>query len=171
MQNKTKVGFDLDGVVIDKPYFVPVFLMDLLVRGRKDQKLVYRYPNTAVERIIRILSHHPLLRCPIEKNITLIKELYKSRKYKLYVVSSRYSFLQKRTKEWFEYYKMRKFFERIYINTENEQPHLYKEKMINKLMLKVFIDDDKPLLNYLKGKVKNVDLIYVSDQHNHFSNK
>ena len=54
---------------------------------------------------------------------------------------------------------------------KNEQPHIYKERMIKKLKLEVFIDDDKPLLNYLKKRIKKVDLVYVSDQHKHFSKK
>ena len=124
-----------------------------------------------MEIMIRIASHHPLMRPPIRENIRLIEELYKSNKYELFVVSSRYQFLNKRTREWFRFYKTRKFFKKIFINLHNEQPHLYKEKMITRLKLDVFIDDDKPLLDYLKSKVKNVDLVYVSDQHQHFSNR
>ena len=170
-QKRIRVGFDLDGVVINKPFFVPIFLMELLVREKRDHTLIYRYPTTILEKKIRILSHYPLLRPPIKKNIGLIEELFKSNRYQLYVVSSRYSFLKNRTKEWFSYYKMEKFFKKIYINEKNEQPHFYKEKMIKKLKLNVFIDDDKPLLNYLKRKIKGVDLVYVSDQHQHFANK
>jgi len=168
---KTKIGFDLDGVVIGKPFFVPDIVMEKLVRMKVDHKLAYRYPESKGERYVRFISHHPLLRPPIRKNIKLIKELHKSNKYELFVVSSRYSFLDERTKEWFRFYKMRKFFKDIHINMKNEQPHIYKERMIKKLKLKVFIDDDKPLLNYLKKRIKKVDFVYVSDQHKHFSKK
>ena len=150
MQKRIRIGFDLDGVVIGKPFFVPDFVMEKLVRLKIDHQLAYRYPVSKGERHIRYLSHHPLLRPPIRKNIKLIKELYKSNKYELFVVSSRYSFLDRRTKEWFGYYKLRKFFKEIYINEKDEQPHLYKERMIRKLKLKFFIDDDKPLLDFLK---------------------
>ncbi len=168
---KIRIGFDLDGVVIGKPFFVPQSLMEKLVREKVDHRLSYRYPKTAFEISVRIISHNPLFRHPIRKNIKLIKELYKSNKYELFVVSSRYSFLDERTKEWFKFYKMRKFFKHIYINMNNEQPHIYKERMIKKLKLKVFIDDDKPLLNNLKKKVKNVDLVYVSDNKSYFDGK
>ncbi len=171
MNQKTiRIGFDLDGVIIDKPPFMPRYLMEMLVR-KKNRSLTYRFPSTNFEKRVRIISHIPLLRPPLKKNIILIKELYKSNKYELYVVSSRYSFLEKRTKEWFRFYNMGMFFKDIYINLKDKQPHLYKEEMIKKLKLNVFIDDDKPLLNYLKTKLKNIDLVYVSDQHKRFSKK
>ncbi len=168
---RIRIGFDLDGVIIGKPFFIPQSLMEKLIRKKMDHQLAYRFPESASERYIRYLSHHPLLRLPIRKNIKLIKELYKSNKYELYVVSSRYLFLEGRTKDWFKFYKLKNFFKEIYINLKNEQPHLYKERMIKKLKLNVFIDDDKPLLEYLKKRVKNVDLIYVSDHKNYFQDK
>lgn len=162
-----RVGFDLDGVIIGKPPFVPKFVMEWLVRLHYDHQLAYRYPGKLVERQIRWLSHHPLLRPPIRRNIKLIKELYRSRNYKLYIISGRYSFLENRTREWFRFYRLNKFFEKIFINLENEQPHLFKEKMIKKLKLKVFIDDDIPLLEYLKKRLKDVELVSAHDQEKH----
>jgi len=158
-----KIGFDLDGVIINKPPFVPMFVMDLLVRSRRNKGLSYRFPNTKLERFVRWFSHSPVFRPPIEKNINLIHELYKNKNYELYVVSSRYSFLDKRTKQWFDYHCLDGLFKKIHINLNNEQPHKFKEKMIKKLDLNVFIDDDLPLLNYLKSRIKNIDLLYMED--------
>ena len=163
-KKKIKVGFDLDGVVINKPLFIPQFIIDLLVRGKKDHQLSYRYPSTNIEREIRILSHNPLFRPPIKKNIKLIQKLYKSNGYELFVVSSRYSFLENRTKEWFKFYKKGKFFKKIYINTKNEQPHIYKERMINKLGLDIFIDDDARLVKYLKENLDGVNIFHVNER-------
>ena len=99
-RKKIKIGFDLDGVIIDKPPIVPRFLLEKLVRQNMNKHLAYRYPSSEIERQIRILSHHPIFRPPIQKNVSIIKQLYKSKDYKLYVVSSRYSFLKKRTEQW-----------------------------------------------------------------------
>jgi hypothetical protein len=169
-KKKIRIGFDLDGVIIGKPPFVPKFMMEALVR-KKDHGLAYRFPKTKFERWIRWLSHYPVFRPPIKKNIRLIHELFKSRDYELFVVSSRYSFLEGRTGEWFKYYELRALFKEIYINLDNIQPHLYKEKMIKKLKLNVFIDDDRPLLEYLKSQLKNVDLVFVEDQETYINNK
>jgi uncharacterized HAD superfamily protein len=169
-RKKIRIGFDLDGVIIGKPPFVPQFIMEALVREHKNKKLAYRYPSD-IEKLIRIASHHPMLRPPIRKNIEIIKELYKSKNYEIFVVSSRYSFLEERTREWFRFYKLRKFFKEIHINLQDQQPHIYKEKMIEKLKLKVFIDDDLPLLKYLRKKLAKVDLVYVEDQENYLNSK
>lgn len=161
---KIRIGFDLDGVIIGKPFFVPDKLMEILVRDKKKRGLSYRFPESNLEIAIRVFSHIPVFRPPIKKNIRLIKELYKSKNYEIYVVSSRYSFLHGRTKQWFHYYKLHKFFKEIHINMENEQPHIFKAEKIKKLKLNVFIDDDKPLLEYLKKHLENgTELLYVSD--------
>ena len=166
-----RIGFDLDGVIIGKPPFIPQIALEALVREHKNRNLSYRFPESEFERKVRIASHYPLLRPPIRKNIKIIKELNKSNNYTLFVVSSRYSFLEERTMEWFKFYKLRKFFKEIHINLKDEQPHLYKEKMINKLKLNVFIDDDLPLLNYLRKRLSGVDLVYVEDQENYLNSK
>lgn len=161
---KIKIGFDLDGVIIGKPFFIPNALMEILVRERHKKGLSYRFPESKLEINLRILSHYPFLRPPIKKNIKLIRELYKSRNYEIFVVSSRYSFLKNRTQEWFAHYNLHKFFKEIHINLNDEQPHKYKAKMIQQLKLNVFIDDDKPLLEYLRRTLKNgTELLYVSD--------
>jgi uncharacterized HAD superfamily protein len=159
-----KIGFDLDGVIINKPPFIPAFLMEFLVRAHNNKDLSYRFPKTKLEKLVRWVSHHPIFRPPIKKNINLIHELYKNKNYELYVVSSRYSFLDKRTKQWFDYYCLDGLFKKIHINLKNEQPHLFKEGMIKKLNLDVFIDDDLLLLNYLKKREKKVKLLYMEDQ-------
>src|SRR4030043_1824577 len=168
-KEKIKIGFDLDGVIIGKPPFMPKYLMEKLVRKR-GHGLAYRYPESKIERRIRWLSHLPLFRPPIKKNIKLIHELYKSKNYELYVVSSRYSFLEGRTKEWFKFYRLRGLFKEIHINLKDEQPHIYKEKMIKKLKLNVFIDDDRPLLEYLKKELGDVELIFVEEKEKHLNN-
>jgi uncharacterized HAD superfamily protein len=159
-----KIGFDLDGVIIDKPPIIPKFIIEGLVRGKRNKGISYRYPKYKIERWVRWLSHHPLLRPPIKENLIRIEELYKADRFKLYIVSSRYSFLEQRTEEWFNYYKLKKLFKEIHINKSDLQPHEFKEKMIKKLKLNVFIDDDLPLLEYLKKKLKNVELVFAEDQ-------
>ena len=171
LKKKLRIGFDLDGVIVGKPFFVPGFLMEALIRDSSKKALSYRFPENKFEQWARMMSHHPILRPMIDKNIKLIRELYKSRNYEVYAVSSRYSFLESRTKEWFEYNKLNSLFKEIYINNNNEQPHLYKKRMIEKLKLNVFIDDDIPLLEYLKKHTSGVELLYVDDGENHFKKK
>ena len=153
---KIRIGFDLDGVIIDKPPFIPKRLIEWLVRSHKNRHLSYRYPKSAFERWVRWASHHPKLRPPIRKNVNLIKKLCKENKCDLYVISSRYSFLEGRTKEWFKKNKLNGSFKEIHINMKNLQPHTFKENKLNKLKIDVFVDDDPLLLKYLRRKLKKV---------------
>ena len=141
MKSKIKrIGFDLDGVVIDKPPIIPKRLLEAIYRGNTDsKKLVYRFPTNSAEIKLRQLSHHPILRPPIKEQVHLIQQLHKSRKYKMFAVTSRYSFLKKRTKQWLDYYNLNRFFERIFINETDQQPHLFKESAIRRLNLDIFI--------------------------------
>lgn len=61
-----------------------------------------------------------------------------------------------------------KFFRGIHINTQNEQQHIFKERMIKKLKLDVFIDDDRTFPDYLKRKLKKVDLVCVTGHNKYF---
>jgi len=39
------IGLDLDGILVDKPPFVPKRLLEWLVRSHRTEKLAYRYPQ------------------------------------------------------------------------------------------------------------------------------
>lgn len=146
-----KIGLDLDGVIIDKPPIIPKSLLEWLVRSHKSRRLAYRYPRFVLERALRWLTHHPFFRPPIKENLELIKK-FKRNSYQLYVISGRYSFLEGRTKQWLHHYHLENYFEGVFINLKNEQPHLFKEKKIKELDIDLFIDDDLPICEYLSPK-------------------
>jgi FMN phosphatase YigB (HAD superfamily) len=162
--------FDLDGVIVDKPPLIPKGLLEKLFRGNKS-KLHYRFPKHKLEILIRKISHYYLFRPPIRENIKLIKKLSKDKRYFLYIVSGRYSFLEKETMIWLKKYGLNKLFKKIYLNLGDEQPHLIKEKRLKQLGFNFFVDDDKHIVDYLikkcgqticfyqKGKVRLRDLV------------
>lgn len=158
-----KIGLDLDGVIIDKPPLVPKKLLEWLVHSHKNKGLAYRYPISWFEQLIRWLSHSPFFRPPIEPNLKFIKKLAKNKNYKLYLISGRYSFLKDRTWEWLKRHKIENLFEKIFINLKNEQPHLFKEKMIKNLKIDIFIDDDLLLTSYLSQAIPKTK-IFCLDQ-------
>src|SRR4051812_33664429 len=90
-----RIGFDLDKIFIDYPPLVPDGIIDYLYRKKANGALLYRMPSRP-EQFIRQLSHTPYLRPPIKTNITFLKSLSKKR-YELYLISSRFGFLQKQT--------------------------------------------------------------------------
>jgi len=153
MDNKIKIAFDLDGVIIDKPPLIPKKLLEYLFRGNTDvNNLHYRYPKTKLEIVIRKISHFYLFRPPIKQNIDYIKNLAKNSKYELYIVSARYSFLKNETAYWLKKRGINHLFKKVVINLENKQPHLYKEELLKEIGPIVFVDDDWLLADYLVAK-------------------
>lgn len=150
IKKKIKIGFDLDGVIVGKPFFIPRKLLEWLVRSHNNQQKKYRFPKLKVEIWLRKTSHHWLLRPPLKRNLEKIRELSQLNNLDLYSVSGRYGFLQNRTRKWIQKNKLKKLFKGIYINDKNQQPHLFKEKMIEKLGLDYFFDDDPIIINHLK---------------------
>ena len=149
-----KIGFDMDGVLVNKPPLIPKKWLEYLFQGRRENGLHYRYPKTELEIWLRKFSHFYLFRPPIKKNIEIAKE-FKKQGYKLYLISSRYSFLKKETMAWLKRRKLDNVFEEVFINLNNEQPHIFKEKIIRQLDLDYYFDDDRNTVDFLQLKFKD----------------
>lgn len=150
------MGFDLDGILVDGPPFVPSWLLEFLYRGKKQKKLHYRIPHSKVEIWIRCLSHYPMFRPPILKNIEVLKQMTDN---ELFLVTSRFSFLQEKTMSLLKLYNLDHFFKEIALNLKDEQPHLFKLKTLERLKLDMFIDDDEELLAFLSEKLPDVKFL------------
>ncbi|PIS15204.1 hypothetical protein COT63_01275 [Candidatus Shapirobacteria bacterium CG09_land_8_20_14_0_10_38_17] len=158
-----KIGFDLDGVIVDKPFLIPKALLERLSRGKQENELHYRYPKTKLERRIRKLSHFYLFRPPLRQNINFIKDL-KKQGCKLYLVSSRYSFLKRETMVWLEKRKLNNVFEKVFLNLNDKQPHLFKREVLERLNLDYFFEDDKRIVDYLKKKISSAKIYLVNSK-------
>lgn len=157
-----KIGFDLDKVFIGYPPLVPGQVIDWLYRSPFTGQLSYRIPTSSLEQIFRRSTHFPWLRRKIKKNVSFIQQLAQNQNHQLYLISSRYKFLEKSTYKILQRYGLITPFTAIYLNKDNEQPHLFKEKIIKKLQLDLFIDDDLGLLCYLKDHCPGTKLFWYN---------
>jgi len=160
MKNKVlKVGFDLDGVLLYNParIFRPIiyFLKKYILKRRTDQ---FYYPKTKLEQLIWLFLHKSsLFPAPgIEK----IKELIKKKKIKAYVISARYESLKEDFLFWKKKIDPKNIFAGWYYNEKNDQPHLYKKKMIKKLGLDIFVEDNWDIAKYLKT-IKKTKVFWI----------
>lgn len=140
------IGFDLDKVFIDYPPFVSPRIIDKLYKKKDNGVLLYRIPAYP-EQIFRRISHAPFLRPAIKENLQFLKNISKTDN-KLYLISSRFKFLEKRTLKLIKRYKLNKIFDEMYFNFDNMQPHVFKNDVIKKLDLDVYIDDDLSLIRH-----------------------
>lgn len=156
------IGFDLDKVFIDTPPFIPKTIIDKLYKKKDNGTLVYRIPGKP-EQIVRRLSHLSFLRPPMKKNLDFLRNLSKD-KNKLYLISSRFKFLEKPTNKVVHKHGFNKIFDEMHFNFLNEQPHVFKTRIIKKLNLDFYIDDDLSLLNYAAKHNPKVRFFWLTDK-------
>ncbi len=81
-------------------------------------------------------------------------QLIKTDKIKAYIVSARYESLRSDFDSWMKKIDPNHCFAGYFYNNKNEQPHLFKEKMIKKLDLDIFIEDNWDIVAHLGDKLK-----------------
>lgn len=143
-----KIGFDLDKVFINTPPFIPNTVITKFYKQRDNGILLYRIPKRP-EQLFRKAMHIPLLRPAMKKNLVFLRALAKEKRHQLYLISSRFKFLEPETKLLVKKYELDKIFDKLYFNYDNEQPHEFKNKMLQKLNLDIFVDDDLSLIRYV----------------------
>jgi hypothetical protein len=157
------IGFDLDKIFINFPPLISPKIIDMFYKEKADHELKYRVPSR-LERIVRIISHHPIIRSPITKNLEYIRKLNMKNINKYYLISSRFSFLKKRTDDFIKNNDLDKIFNAMYFNYENKQPHQFKNEVIKKLNIDMFVDDDLQLLEYLVSKNPGIKFFWLNNK-------
>lgn len=166
-----RVGFDLDGVLLYNPVRIVrplvAFVKNLFLHK---SKLSFYYPKTPLEKLFWTFVHRSSLF--VAPGFEEIRNLTKNKKIIPYLVSSRFSFLKDDFEVWLEKTKAESFFSACYHNTQDEQPHLFKEKMVKKLELDIFVEDNWDIVRHLNEKLKikneNVKIFWIC---NLFDNK
>lgn len=143
-----KIGFDLDKVFINTPPLIPNFVINKFYKKRDNGILIYNIP-TKPEQLLRKAAHSRILRQPMKKNLQFLRELSKDKKHQLYLISSRFNFLEPQTSRLVRKYELDKIFDKLYFNYDNKQPHEFKNDVLKKLNLDIFVDDDLSLVRYV----------------------
>lgn len=154
-----KIGFDLDKIFVDYPPFIPDSVIDRLYKKKVRTGLLYRIPSRP-EQLLRQLSHYHGFRAPIKENIHYLKSLPK-KKNEFFLISSRFGFLEKQTFSLLKNMGIDKMFRGMYFNFSNEQPHLFKERVLKELALDVYVDDDLQLLEYVTKTNKKTKFFWL----------
>ena len=170
-----RVGFDLDGVILYNPVRIvrPIIAFFKNVFLHK-KELIFYYPKSPVSQWFWKLFHKSSIF--ISPGVNDLKMLVKQKKIKAYIVTARYDFLGSELKQWVKKNKFNSIFSGIYYNSQNKQPHFFKENMIKKLDLDVFVEDNWDIVDYLSNSIiKTRCSIYwiynIFDRGKHFPNK
>lgn len=155
------IGFDLDKIFIDYPFFIPDFVIDRLYKKKSNGTLYYRIPKKP-EQLLRLFMHQPIFRQPIKENIAFVKKISSENTHNYYLISGRFGFLKQRTNELIQKHGLNKIFKDLFFNFKNSQTHLFKNKIIKKLKLDRYVDDDFALLDYLSKSNPKIKFFWLN---------
>ncbi len=169
---KLKVGFDLDGVLLYNPArIVRAPVVQFKHRFFPKKEKVFYVPSTGPERFLWHIFH--LSSIFIAPGFSDIKRLRKEGLIEPYLITARYDFLKPDLKRWLRLMKAHDIFEGVYMNENNMQPHLYKEKLVKRLDLDVFVEDNWDVVSHLNktAKSKNLWIYNIFDRSIQYSNR
>jgi len=144
------IGFDMDGVVAARPR---IFKLNH-VKGK------YRVDVPYFEQWFWRLVMW--LREPSGVMVKRIKEL-KDKGNELILVTGRLAFLEDVTLWWLTNKGVRKYFDAVIINLDNEQPHEFKAREIKRRKIKEFYEDEIFAAEYLKKETQAKIQLVVSN--------
>jgi len=148
-----RVGFDLDGVILYNPTRIfrsPITLIKKIFF--KKRQLKFFIPQTSLGKFFFRLFHYSSLFAA--DGLKDVKKLIQENNIKAYLISARFDFLKNDFDEWVKKIDSEGDFSGYFYNKDNEQPHVFKEKMIKKLDLDVFVEDNWDIVHYLDSKFK-----------------
>ncbi len=156
MKKQLRVGFDLDGVLLYNPARIArpiiVFFKKIFFEKEVDK---FHYPQTKIQKIIWLMFHKIVFGPAI--GYEELKKLIKSKKINAYIITGRNESLKNDFKHWMKKLEAKKYFSGYYFNDMNEQPYEFKRKMIQKLKLDLYVEDNWDIVKNinLKPKTRN----------------
>lgn len=172
MKKKIIIGLDFDGVVAYNPLRIvraPItYIKRTLFRSKK---IKFYIPKSPLEKLLFYIPHQLSIFPGFGMN--MLTQLVKKGIVEAHLISGRYSYLDSGLRIWLKNQDVEKIFTSIHTNTKDEQPHLFKEKVIRDLELDYFIEDNLDIVQYLTPRVDtNVLWIYnIFDRNVQYENK
>jgi len=162
-QQKIKIGFDMDGVLLENPSRV---FRSLISRSKKAhlfprKELEFYHPQSALAKWLWLLLHKSSFR--LAPGFKELEKLYASKQLELFVVSARFACLKSDTKNWVKRLNQNKIFSALYFNDQDEQPHFFKLRMIKQLELDYFIEDNWDVASYLANEQNQTEVWWLSN--------
>lgn len=164
MKQKTiRIGFDLDGVILYNPSRI---FRNLISRTKKAhlfprKELEFYHPSSSLENFLWLLVHKSSFK--LAGGFNDLEKLAMQNKVEAYVVSARFACLKSDTDKWRSIINKNNTFKGIYFNDQDEKPHLFKQKMIEKLNLDYFVEDNWDVASYLANNQKKVQVWWLSN--------
>ena len=150
-QEPLKVGFDLDGVILYNPARVarPIlaFLRNQVLH--KQKKEFYIPTSPFADWLWYVLHKTSLAPSPAYKSVI---KLIKDGQIEAYIITGRYHSLESDFDIWLKKLDATSYFKTCVYNKDNEQPHIFKRKMIEKFGIQIFVEDNWDIVRLLNER-------------------
>ncbi|NTU46402.1 hypothetical protein HGA88_02140 [Candidatus Roizmanbacteria bacterium] len=159
-QKPLRVGFDLDGVILYNPARIVRPILSFIKHDVFHKKSVSFYvPKTKTEQLMWTLAHKTSI-FPAY-GFRDLKKLIRQHDIEAYIVTGRFNSLKNDFNHWLNRMNADSFFTDHFHNEKNEQPHLFKKRMIEQLNLDVFVEDNYDIVTYLNKELKNTKVLWI----------
>ncbi|MFO0704281.1 MAG: hypothetical protein U0525_06230 [Patescibacteria group bacterium] len=156
-----RVGFDLDGVLFFNPLRVVRKPIELVKRHiLKKNTMQFYIPKSRAEKLMWKIVHMSSLKPA--KGYELIRELKEKGIIEPYIITARFACLANDFKRCVKRLKGNEYFAGTFYNEQDEQPHLFKERMVKKLGLDFFVEDNWNIVDHLR-KNTNTKVLWISN--------
>lgn len=159
-----RVGFDLDGVILYNPIrFARPIISFLKHKILRKKTIVFYVPKSGPAKmgwhIVHLTSFKPA------GGLEIIAQLIKDKKIEPYIVTGRYASLSRDLEKWKSLLTDKYGFRNYFNNIRDEQPNAFKARMIKKLNLDVFVEDNWDIVQLLhkNGTAKTTKLFWITN--------
>ncbi len=158
-----KVGFDLDGVLLYNPARVVRPFISLLKKKKiliDRKELEFYVPKPGPQQFMWDFFHKSS--CFMASGIDRIRLMKEEGLIEPYLITGRFGHLENDFNKWKRKMGADELFIKCYMNSADEQPHLFKERLIQELNLEIFVEDNWDIVKYLSSNNKR-KIIWVSN--------
>lgn len=167
MKRPIRVGLDFDGVVAYSPLRLlrrPIAMAKQNLFGIDETH--FWIPQTSFQQwawsFAFASSFFPA------KGTSLLRQLSGQKKIEAHLVTGRFSFMHEYLAQWLTRRNLRGVFTTVSLNRRDEQPHLFKERVIRAKKFDYFIEDNLDIVRYLDGRTKT-NIIWIYNILDHFT--
>ncbi|OGK14219.1 hypothetical protein A3H80_00775 [Candidatus Roizmanbacteria bacterium RIFCSPLOWO2_02_FULL_37_19] len=148
-----RVGFDLDGVLLYNPARIARHPITIVKRLFFPKRLhTFYVPQSEIEKLMWRVFHWSSLF--IAPGFNQIKEMSHKGLIEPYIVTARFDFLEPDFNTWIRRMRINDSFKGIYLNKQNQQPHIFKEQIVKELKLDIFVEDNWDIIQHLTQTTK-----------------
>ncbi len=170
---KIIVGFDFDGVIAYNPARLarlPISFVKKYILGI--EKVSFFVPQTPLQQSLWALAHETSVFPAL--GVSFLRRLTKEKKIEAHLVTGRFGFLEDHLLRFLNRWDLQSCFTSITLNKKNEQPHLFKERIVRQKRFAYFVEDNWDIVNHLvvKKVPAKIHWIYnVFDRNRVYKNK